>query len=61
MKPADRARFTRRLQALRSQILEAGPAKIEPNRKDSSATGVPDEDLQDDLVILAKYIALLSR
>ena len=46
MTPAHRDRFTRRLKALRAQILQAGPARIEPNRKDATTTGVADEDEQ---------------
>jgi DnaK suppressor protein len=46
MTPAERRRLGRRLEALRAQLQKAGPAKIEPNRKDSTATGVADEDEQ---------------
>lgn len=38
------------------RLLETFQARVEPRLE-----GVTDEDLQDDLVILAKYIALLSR
>jgi DnaK suppressor protein len=34
------------LLALRKETLEAGPAKIEPNRKDAATVGVSDEDEQ---------------
>lgn len=46
MKATDRERFARRLRALREQIVDAGPAKIEPNRKDATSSGVADEDEQ---------------
>jgi DnaK suppressor protein len=46
MKPADRERFARRLRALREQMVDAGPKKIEPNRKDGATSGVADEDEQ---------------
>jgi DnaK suppressor protein len=35
-----------RLQRLRSAALAAGPARIEPNRRDPATAGVPDEDAQ---------------
>jgi DnaK suppressor protein len=41
-----RAAHRRALQQLRSQLLQAGPARIEPNRQDPAATGVSDEDAQ---------------
>ncbi len=34
------------LQRLRSRLLQAGPARIEPNRQDVATTGVSDEDAQ---------------
>lgn len=46
MLPADRDRHRRRLEALRAQIVNTGPARIEPTRKDASAVGVADEDEQ---------------
>ena len=36
----------RALQQLRSRLLQTGPARIEPNRRDPAAAGVPDEDAQ---------------
>ncbi|HMU40782.1 MAG TPA: TraR/DksA C4-type zinc finger protein [Pseudomonadota bacterium] len=33
-----------RLARLREELLQQGPAKIEPNRKDASTVGVSDED-----------------
>ncbi len=35
-----------RLERLREGLLAAGPAKIEPTRKDDATVGVPDEDEQ---------------
>jgi DnaK suppressor protein len=40
------ARFKKALEALRTQLLADGPQKIEPNRTDTAAVGVPDEDAQ---------------
>jgi DnaK suppressor protein len=34
------------LQRLRSQLLQTGPARIEPNRQDPTTSGVSDEDAQ---------------
>ena len=34
------------LDAMRAEVLEAGPAKIEPNRSDAAQVGVADEDAQ---------------
>lgn len=44
----DRQRETYRLslKRLRSQLLQTGPARIEPNRQDPATTGVSDEDAQ---------------
>jgi DnaK suppressor protein len=44
MQPTACDRHRRRLEALRAQLLAAGPARIEPTRKD--AVGVADEDEQ---------------
>jgi len=41
-----RARWERLLRERRAERVAAGPAKIEPNRTDSNAVGVPDEDAQ---------------
>ncbi len=46
MLPRDRDRHRRRLEALRAQLAAAGPAKIEPARKDAATVGVADEDEQ---------------
>jgi DnaK suppressor protein len=46
VKPAAAARHRDQLLALRAQLLAAGPARIEPNRRDAATTGVPDEDAQ---------------
>lgn len=46
MTPAELLAFKSTLQKLRSQLLQEGPAKIEPNRKDPSTVGVADEDEQ---------------
>jgi DnaK suppressor protein len=35
-----------RLEKLREQLNESGPARVEPTRKDASDVGVPDEDAQ---------------
>ena len=35
-----------RLEKLREQLVESGPARVEPTRKDASDGGVPDEDAQ---------------
>lgn len=34
------------LRRLRAQLLESGPARIEPNRQDTTVPGVSDEDAQ---------------
>ncbi len=34
------------LERLRAQVIQTGPARIEPNRRDPVATGIPDEDAQ---------------
>ncbi len=34
------------LERLRAEVLRAGPAPIEPNRRDAATTGVADEDAQ---------------
>jgi DnaK suppressor protein len=34
------------LERLRAAVLQAGPARIEPNRRDPATTGVADEDAQ---------------
>ena len=41
-----RAALKKRLEELRAEALSAGPAKIEPNRKDPTTVGVSDEDEQ---------------
>ena len=46
MTPAQRAAHRKTLEKLRAKALEAGPARIEPNRKDPASTGVADEDAQ---------------
>jgi DnaK suppressor protein len=46
MTEAKRRSFAAALQARRDQLIAAGPAKIEPNRKDPGAVGVADEDEQ---------------
>lgn len=46
MTPAELLAFKSTLQRLRAQLLQEGPAKIEPNRKDPSTVGVADEDEQ---------------
>jgi DnaK suppressor protein len=46
MTPKQRLAHRRTLELLRAQILQAGPARIEPNRRDPVATGVADEDAQ---------------
>jgi DnaK suppressor protein len=40
------ARLRKRLENLRAGLIAAGPAKIEPARKDAATVGVPDEDEQ---------------
>ncbi len=46
MTPKERAAHEKRLRRLRAEVLRAGPAKIEPNRRDPATTGVADEDAQ---------------
>jgi DnaK suppressor protein len=46
VKPAAAARHRKLLLALRGQLRNAGPARIEPNRADPTITGVADEDAQ---------------
>ena len=46
MTPKQREKRRAALQRLRSELLQTGPAKIEPNRTDPVATGVADEDAQ---------------
>jgi DnaK suppressor protein len=46
MTPRQRLAHRRTLQRLRAEVLHAGPAKIEPNRRDPATTGVADEDAQ---------------
>jgi DnaK suppressor protein len=46
MDAKSRDRYRKQLEALRAHIAAAGPAKIEPARKDATAVGVPDEDEQ---------------
>jgi DnaK suppressor protein len=46
MTPKDRAAHQKRLERLRAEVLRAGPALIEPNRRDPATTGVADEDAQ---------------
>ncbi len=46
MTPAQRTALKRTLDRLRAEITATGPARIEPNRTDPTATGVADEDAQ---------------
>ena len=46
MTARERAAHRLALERLRAQLIQAGPARIEPNRRDPVATGVPDEDAQ---------------
>ncbi len=46
MTPKQRLAHRRTLERLRAEILRAGPARIEPNRRDAATTGVADEDAQ---------------
>jgi len=46
MTPKQREAHRAALQRLRSEVLAAGPARIEPNRTDPATTGVADEDAQ---------------
>lgn len=46
MTEAKRRSFAALLEARRAALVAAGPARIEPNRTDDAAVGVPDEDAQ---------------
>jgi RNA polymerase-binding transcription factor len=46
MTPKARAAHQLTLERLRAQLLQTGPAKIEPNRTDPATAGVSDEDAQ---------------
>lgn len=46
MTPKQREAHRNTLQRLRAELLQAGPARIEPNRSDPATTGVADEDAQ---------------
>jgi DnaK suppressor protein len=46
MTPKQREAHRKTLQRLRAEVLSAGPARIEPNRRDPATTGVADEDAQ---------------
>ena len=46
MTEAKRRAFESVLRARRDKLVADGPAKIEPNRTDATAVGVPDEDAQ---------------
>jgi DnaK suppressor protein len=46
MTPKHLAAHRQALQRLRAQLLASRPARIEPNRRDPSSTGVADEDAQ---------------
>ena len=46
MTPKQRLAHRKTLERLRATALEAGPARIEPNRRDPATTGVADEDAQ---------------
>ncbi len=46
MTPTQLQAHRRTLERLRAELLRAGPAAIEPNRKDPASTGVADEDAQ---------------
>jgi DnaK suppressor protein len=46
MTPKQRLAHRKTLERLRAAILQAGPARIEPNRSDPATTGVADEDAQ---------------
>ena len=46
MTPKQLEAHRRTLERLRAEALKAGPAHIEPNRKDPETTGVADEDAQ---------------
>ena|SRR5690242_14309009 len=42
----ERSRLRSTLQQLRARLLDTDPARIEPNRRDPSTSGVADEDAQ---------------
>jgi len=46
MTPKQRLAHRRALERLRTEALRAGPARIEPNRRDAATSGVADEDAQ---------------
>lgn len=46
MTPEQRSAIGRRLIALRDELLDRGPSRIEPNRRDAASSGVADEDAQ---------------
>lgn len=46
MTPKQRLAHRKTLEQLRAEALLAGPARIEPNRRDPATTGVADEDAQ---------------
>jgi DnaK suppressor protein len=46
MTPRQRLAYRTTLERLRAEVLRAGPARIEPNRRDPATTGVADEDAQ---------------
>lgn len=46
MTPTQRAAHRELLERLRAKVLEAAPARIEPNRRDPATSGVSDEDAQ---------------
>lgn len=46
MTPKQRLAHGRILERLRAEILRAGPARIEPNRRDPATAGVADDDAQ---------------
>ena len=46
MTPRERAAAKLALDRVRAEIVRSGPARIEPNRKDPTDTGVADEDAQ---------------
>ncbi len=46
MTAKERAGHRKRLERLRAEVVRAGPARIEPNRRDPATAGVADEDAQ---------------
>ncbi len=46
MTPRERQKVRASLQQLRARLLATDPARIEPNRRDPSTSGVADEDAQ---------------